>query len=335
MTNQQYHTISTSTMPVKDYYDDNTSSNPPSIADPEDAHLREHAAGNDYSEKSTEDTKSSEQKEIDKKTKRRNRIRAIARVLTLIIVDLGLPLALFFILNTYSTPVIALICAGIPPLLRIIYTSIRHKRFDFLNGLVIVAFAVSAIVTAISGDIKVILLRDAVTTTLMAIIFISTLIPLKTRWFTFYPLIHLIGREVFEAFPEQKWTDENGVEHEMMYAEWMWQEMRLYRTCCRSLTIAWGVTFLGDASSRVAMVFTGVPPEQIIVIGLIISAATLGVLSIANVIVFVYLRKRCIPFSERWMKTHDYSQSTGRVNYNNDESPLMKNEQTFSSVPIS
>ncbi|KAI9278748.1 hypothetical protein BDA99DRAFT_493056 [Phascolomyces articulosus] len=326
----------------KDYADaystPNTSRPVSYIDDSEGAGLRDNAVGDDPEKKMKKvkyEFPDEKKKELDPKTRRKNRIRMILRFFTLIIFDLGLPLTLFFVLNTYSTPVIAAICAGIPPLLRIIYTMIRHKRFDFLNGFVIATFAISAIVSAISGDIRVILLREAVMNVIMASAFLGSLIPIKTRWFQFYPLIHLIGREVFEAFPEIVWTDANGEQHEMMYAKWMWQQYNLYRKCCRVLTVAWGCMFIADAASRVAMVFTGVDPVTIITVGMILSFSTLGVLILVTIIVFGWLRKRCIQFTEQWLNANDYSSDEDE---DEDDTLIRKKDNngndTFSSVPI-
>ena len=330
----------------KDYQDacNNTpeTSRPVSyVDDGETAGLRDNAVSDDPEKKMYKKVKyefpEDKNKKLDPKTRRKNNIRMIVRFFVLIIIDLGLPLTLFFVLNIYATLVIAVICAGIPPLLRIIYTMIRHKRFDFLNGFVIVIFAISATVSAISGDINVILLREAVTSTVMGLIFLCSMLPIKNRWFRFYPLIHLISREVFEAFPEIIWTDAQGERFEMMYGKWMWQEYSYYRKCCRGLTFAWGFTFIADAATRVAMVFTGVAPAIIVLAGMIISFSTIGILILSNIIVFVILQKRCVPFTKQWLKKNDYSIDE-EEEY--EDATLINNKDkdddatAFSSVPI-
>ncbi|KAI7852678.1 hypothetical protein BDC45DRAFT_513172 [Circinella umbellata] len=311
------------------------------VDDNENAVLRDNAVGGNAEKKVYKKVKyefpEEKEKKLDPKTRRKNNIRMTLRFLVLIFFDLGLPLTLFFVLNIYANMVIAAICAGIPPLLRIIYTMIRHKRFDFLNGFVIAIFAISATVSAISGDINVILLREAVTSTVMGLIFLGSMIPIKNRKFQFYPLIHLISREVFEAFPEIIWTDAQGERHEMMYGKWMWQEYSYYRKCSRGLTFAWGFTFIADAASRVAMVFTGVPPITIVLVGMIVSFSTIGILIISNIIVFVIIQKRCVPFTKQWLRKNDYS--IDEEEEYEDNTLINKKDKdddatAFSSVPI-
>ncbi|KAI9270387.1 hypothetical protein BDA99DRAFT_478203 [Phascolomyces articulosus] len=231
----------------------------------------------------------------------------LLRIFAIIFIDIGLPIALFFIVNRFSTPWIALIVAGIPSVLRIIYTFIRHRRIDFLNVIFLIAFGVSTAVSVVSGDIRVLLLREAIITGLMAFIFLITLIPLKTRKFEVVPLTHLSAREIMQVLPNQIWTDEAGVKHNLPLAEWMWREMCLCRVLNRLLTLFWGLCFLAECTTRIVLVYTGVSVEQVMTVGVIIAATLLSLAGIISMFMFIYLRRKCIRYRQEWRKTHDFS----------------------------
>lgn len=76
-------------------------------------------------------------------------------IITLVI-DCGIPLALYYILKNYTSQLVALIVSGIPPLLHVAYTAIRRRKLDILGCIFVLSFVISAVVSIVTGKPKII-----------------------------------------------------------------------------------------------------------------------------------------------------------------------------------
>jgi hypothetical protein len=72
-------------------------------------------------------------------------------MLTMLVIDVGIPLAIYYVLKIWVSILIALVLSGIPPLLHTIYTFIRRRRIDILGCVFVLAYVISAILTLITG----------------------------------------------------------------------------------------------------------------------------------------------------------------------------------------
>lgn len=79
-------------------------------------------------------------------------INFLPLIITLVI-DCGIPLALYYILKNYTSQLVALIVSGIPPLLHVAYTAIRRKKLDILGCIFVLSFVISAVVSIVTGII--------------------------------------------------------------------------------------------------------------------------------------------------------------------------------------
>ncbi|KAI8140407.1 hypothetical protein BJV82DRAFT_485102, partial [Fennellomyces sp. T-0311] len=220
--------------------------------------------------------------------------RMYRNLAAIIFIDIGLPIAVYYICRTFTTQLIALIVSGMPPLLRIIYILFKYRRFDFLNGIFVLAFGLSAALSVINGDVRAALLRDAIVTGVVGLSFLATLIPIRVQSFTLYPMTHSVGRRFLEALPPQIWTDADGVKHEMAKGDWMWKYMRVYRVQAYVFTALWGFFLLVDFGIRVALIYTGVSADNVVLSGTIMIASISALLGTASAIVSIRLRRRTI-----------------------------------------
>lgn len=69
----------------------------------------------------------------------------------MLIINVGIPLALYYILKIWLTPLVALIISGIPPLLHVFYVFWKKRRIDVLGCIFVAGFIISAVLSAISG----------------------------------------------------------------------------------------------------------------------------------------------------------------------------------------
>lgn len=72
-------------------------------------------------------------------------------VVFMLIINVGIPLALYYILKIWLNPLVALIISGVPPLLHVFYIFWKKRRVDILGCVFVAGFIISAVLSAISG----------------------------------------------------------------------------------------------------------------------------------------------------------------------------------------
>lgn len=78
-------------------------------------------------------------------------VKFIRPLATMLFFDVGIPLAIYYILKIWLSVVIALVLSGIPPLIRVIYVFWKTRKVEVLGCIIIVSFVLSAVLTLISG----------------------------------------------------------------------------------------------------------------------------------------------------------------------------------------
>ncbi|KAI8578210.1 hypothetical protein K450DRAFT_248675 [Umbelopsis ramanniana AG] len=109
----------------------------------------------------------------------------LPRIATIVIFEIGLPLGLYFGLRQPTgplSPVWALLVAGCPPLLVVIYSFVVNFKIDGAGLLLVTGFVVAAIVAVVSQNAKVLLLEKSIVTGAIGVVFLITLIPFRLTW---------------------------------------------------------------------------------------------------------------------------------------------------------
>ncbi|KAI8374434.1 uncharacterized protein BYT42DRAFT_499774 [Radiomyces spectabilis] len=237
-------------------------------------------------------------------SKRKFILRQVVAFGTMLLVDVGIPLALYYILKMYTSILIALIVSGIPPLLRVIYIFWRRRKVDVLGCIIVFSFVLSAILSIISGDVRAMLLRDSATMAIIATMFLVTLIPIKTRWFVNRPLTFCIAQQMMSELPSVRWKDEQGQEQSLALIEWLWQEIRRFRVDSYILTALWGLGLMGEFAAKVIMIESNLDVDHIVLYGNIIQIVlfvSLTTLSIVNSLMMrKYTAQRFIEWREKY-----------------------------------
>ncbi|KAI8640015.1 hypothetical protein BD408DRAFT_420503 [Parasitella parasitica] len=117
-------------------------------------------------------------------------------IVVMLFINVGIPLALYYLLKIWLSPLVALIISGVPPLLHVFFVFWKKRRVDILGCIFVAGFIISAILSAISGDARLTLLRDSTVTAVVSVLFLLTLIPLRTKWFIIRPVIFLFTKQM-------------------------------------------------------------------------------------------------------------------------------------------
>ncbi|ORZ18511.1 hypothetical protein BCR42DRAFT_411016 [Absidia repens] len=249
-----------------------------------------------------------EKEAVNKKEYRAALFRQIRTFAVLLIVDIGLPLALYYILKNYISQLLALVLSGIPPLLHVIISFIIKRRIEVIGCICIFSFVLSGILTLVSGDARLALLRDSTTSAVIALFFLVTLIPLETRWFKLYPLTFLVVQQMLSELPPLEWTDYEGQHHSLNRPEFYWTYMPDFRRHNFIYTALWGSTLMLEFIIKVILIEATTLSVDIIMLSGTIVVAVLFITVTATVTYMSHrLRKRCAAFSEQWIRENDYS----------------------------
>jgi hypothetical protein len=254
----------------------------------------------------------------------------IPRFLITILVDLILPLVIYFGLQKRIKPVYALLVAGTPPLIMVIIKGILSRTFDALGFLVFIAFLISTIVAVVTHNSIVLLLEKSIITGILSIIFGLTLIPLRCcqcrlqirplAYYFYQDLVPTKRKEV--GLPdsifntEQEPTDE---QHEdapsiisssrkkkevaQVYA-WIYTHCSSFRSACYMITSIWSVGLLLEFLGRLTLILVRLSVNKIVIYGYVILTSITIIMIILSIICIAKERKQTLRFIKQWKKDH-------------------------------
>ncbi|KAI8877331.1 hypothetical protein K501DRAFT_260558 [Backusella circina FSU 941] len=233
--------------------------------------------------------------------------RQIIRIGTLVFIDVVLPLSLYFALRNHINVTAALIISGIPPLLNVIYTFIRKRKIDALGCLFVFSFILSGVLSLVTGNARIALLRESAVTGVLCILFFITNIPITTPWFVNRPLVYLIAQELYSEQPPLRWVDTNRTEQQQPKTEWLWEKYKPFKIYCYVSSLMWSIGLGGEFLSRVLMVeCTTLTIDEIVKYGVIIVATISSVLGVITVVSSAMIRKRANEYIDNWMDENDH-----------------------------
>ena len=120
-----------------------------------------------------------------------------------VVIDIFLPLILYYTLVHEIGTLWALVVSGIPPAFVVLLTAIRDRKADGMGILMITSFVISAALATFQGDAKLFIVRESLITLSMGILFLFTLIPFTFRGRTLRPFLFYTGRQLYSASSEQ------------------------------------------------------------------------------------------------------------------------------------
>jgi intracellular septation protein A len=149
--------------------------------------------------------------------------------------DVGLPVAAYFVAellgaSTYRSLLVGTVVAG----LRIGWVAIRERRFDVFATFLLVLFGAGFVLTFVTGDVRFVLAKDATTSAVAGLIFLSSCI--LNRPLAYYAAKRFAGAAGSGEFNASADTP-------IMRKRW-------YR-----VSLVWGVGLLTDAALRIACIY--------------------------------------------------------------------------------
>ncbi|MFC4947061.1 VC0807 family protein [Pseudonocardia sp. GCM10023141] len=153
-----------------------------------------------------------------------------------IVLDIGGPVGLFYVLHGCGVDdVLALIAGAVPPALSTTWTAVRDRRIDAIAVAVLLSMALSIVAALLGGGPRELLARGA---WLSAPAGVWTLVSLLLA----RPLTYETTRTVL---PKRA-----------AVMEALWATEPRFRSAWRQITVVWGLVMLLDAGVRVVMAYT-------------------------------------------------------------------------------
>ncbi|CAF0913594.1 unnamed protein product [Adineta ricciae] len=253
----------------------------------------------------------------------------IPRFLLTMLVDVILPVVIYFSLQKLIKPVYALLVAGAPPLLMVMIKGIYARTFDALGFLVFIAFLISAVVAVITRNPIVLLLEKSVVTGILSIIFGLTLIPLRCFRHRFYirPLAYYFYQDLIPTkrtevdlpnslFENEHETFDECVDGELTIADltpkqevaqvysWIYSHCSSFRSACYLITSIWSIGFLLEFLGRLMLILMRLKLDKIVIYGHVILTSVTIICITLTIVCIAKERKITLRFIRQWKKTN-------------------------------
>jgi hypothetical protein len=156
--------------------------------------------------------------------------------LTTLLVDVLLPVALYYALRAGGVDqVAALLACGAPPAVRVAVVLVRTRRVDTIGALVLAGVALGIATSLMGGDARTLLVRNALLGFAFAL---WTLVSLRAR----RPLVYGVATSLAPARED--------------VLERAWAGDPSFRRVWRRITVLWGCGLLVQAAASVTMAAT-------------------------------------------------------------------------------
>jgi hypothetical protein len=177
----------------------------------------------------------------------------IRSLLPSILVNVVLVYLIYTLLKSYTSAsdLIALLLSSVPALIGEIVTMIRHRQLDVLGIITLAFLAISAVISIIGGDPKLLLIRESFLTVVLGVACIVSL--LFPRPLMFYIIRYFA-------------TGNDPAKAPVFNSRWQYPEFRRYM---RIISVVWGIVYLVEFPVRVFMVYH-LPIQQYLAIGPIV-----------------------------------------------------------------
>jgi hypothetical protein len=159
---------------------------------------------------------------------------SLPRVGKVVLVDVGIPYAVYLVLGRLGvSPVLALVVAGGVSLVRVAVGYVADRAVSALSVLVLVRFGLGVLLGVLSGDARVVLVKDSLVT---ASVGLAALVSL----FLARPLTYYIRRDF--SGDGKAWDDS-------------WAQSAEFRRMNRLTTAVWTAGLLTESAIRIGLAF--------------------------------------------------------------------------------
>lgn len=176
-----------------------------------------------------------------------------------IVMNAVVPFVVYQVLKSYhASDLIALSVAGLLPAIGTSIGIIRQRHVDLIGALALLGIGVSIVAVLIGGDPRLLLLRESFLTGALGVAcFVSLFFP--------RPLMFYFGRYFA--------TGNNPARREQYNGLWHYPS---FRSVNRSITLVWGVAYVGEVILRAIMAYTLPIPVVLAVSPFLVGGITLA-----------------------------------------------------------
>ncbi|HEY2693943.1 MAG TPA: VC0807 family protein [Pseudonocardiaceae bacterium] len=179
------------------------------------------------------------------------------RVITSFLVDMVLPLALYYGLRAFDVNQwLALVLGGALPVVRLAYTLVTERRLETLSACTLTVVVCGTAIALVTGDVRLLLARESYLTGLLGIWTLGTLLCAAR------PFVFTVTTKMLPPKTAASWQRD-------------WGRSPEFRRVMRLMTIFWGIAFLLDAVARIVMAYT-LPVDVVPIAGAILLAVLLS-----------------------------------------------------------
>ena len=174
----------------------------------------------------------------------------IRNLLPLLILDIVCPYVAYYYLRRQApqmSPASALLLSGLFPALNNVWSLVRARTVDVIGIVIIVGIVVGAASALVTGDPKLLLIRESFVTGALAVVCLSSLLWRR-------PLLFFVGRDFTAGHDPAKIAEFNAV----------WERPGARRVF-RVMTVVWGLGWLAEFLLKVGLVLTLTIPQVLIV----------------------------------------------------------------------
>lgn len=195
---------------------------------------------------------------------RKAMLRSFLFFLATMVVDIAFPLAIYYGMKNHTALIVALMVSSIPPLMLVIGKFIYNRKVDIMGCLFVLGFILSGTFALITGDARLVLLRDSSVTCVVGLCFLVTLIPIRTKRLNIRPLQFLFYAQIIESLSPITWQDEQGNEYTLSRADWLYTYVPYIRKYSIITTVLWGCLLEAEFIVKVILITSSLTTDQVV-----------------------------------------------------------------------
>ena len=238
----------------------------------------------------------------------------LLNMLLLLLVDIALPMTLFYILEKHIEPIYALIFASTPPLIKIVIFAIWKKRLEVTGILVVFGFSASVVIATLTNNPRLLMLEKSLISLTIAGFFLCTLLPIQFTifWnsphqgekFVLRPLIFYSTKQVFLLGSMQVIDSEGQKTVEDKY-EWLWREISSFRRSCRIITAFWGVAMGLEFIGKLFLIYSSLSLDMLVLWSNVFNLSVFALAMVINIFISAHVFKSMKREFDAWFVLHD------------------------------
>ncbi|KAH8549903.1 hypothetical protein BGW37DRAFT_501201 [Umbelopsis sp. PMI_123] len=227
-------------------------------------------------------------------------LRSFIFFMLTMVVDIGLPLAIYYGMKNHTSLIVALMVSSIPPLLLVIGKFIYKRKVDIMGCLFVLGFVLSGVFALVTGDARLVLLRDSSVTCVVGFCFLVTLIPIQTKRFNNRPLQFLFYAQIIEALSPVTWKDEQGNQYTLTRADWLYTYVPYIRKYSIMTTVLWGVLLEAEFIVKVILITSSLTTDQVVNYGNIVLTVMTVLGAVSNAVLSLPIRGKSLEAYSEW-----------------------------------